>query len=918
MPLRIFHLIMSDKRRQTHAVAPKRPLRIFSPFRVIGNVSNEVPFALGTLGLTFYIVTSVGRSFQIYDAATLHLLFVSQSQTASKITCLAAHHHYVYAGYGNKVGVYKRGRLIEELEAAGPIAKVLIFGEYLVATASTGDISVFRKSGGSKTANELYTTLNVNVHLDGPIVDVVHPATYLNKIVVTTLMHVLVFNVRTGKLLFRSEEFAEQIASVEAAPVLDILALGTAQGGIYIYNLKQGKVLGEKISVGSDARVVSLSFRTDGSPHLVAGLNSGNLFFYDLDRKARVHVLRSTHMEAHGGVANVKFLNGQPIVVTNGADNQLKEFVFDPAISSNTSITNTPRHLRSRGGHSAPPLAIEFPRDNKTHFVLSAGRDRSIWSFSLRKDAQAQEFSQRAQKNTTGKRKAGPVAAIMEKFPEVTAIACSHDNDWENVMTVHKDETFARTWDSKNKRVGRHQLETVDGGLAKAVCVSHCGNFGLVGSSYGGIASYNLQSGIRRKRYMLHKKEVTGLAIDGMNRRMVSTGLDGVVGFYDFTESKFLGKLQLEAPITTMVYHKSSDLIACALDDLTIVVVDVITQKVIRVLIGHTNRITSLTFSPDGRWIVSAGLDATLRTWDLPTGGCIDGVRLPSVATTVKFSPLGEFLATTHVAGNGISLWTNRAQFGHVLTRHIDEDEFLTILLPNVSGDGGTTMLDGALDGDEEQVLPETYQSVAQVDDLLTLANEARHKYSTLTHLDIIKLRNKPKEAPKKPKSAPFFLSLKGEAVGDRASVAEGVKHSELTEEVEEGSRLLPLKGTDHAFESEFTRLLRTGTADEYRQFVAFIVAAPPSLVDLEVRTLHNPEMPAFINALTAGLRRNTDFDVLQAIFSIFLKAHADVASDPAIQQSLDAWGEASHKRKDTLDDLVKYCSGVASFVTSY
>ncbi len=65
-----------------------------------------------------------------------------------------------------------------------------------------------------------------------------------------------------------------------------------------------------------------------------------------------------------------------------------------------------------------------------------------------------------------------------------------------------------------------------------------------------------------------------------------------------------------------MVYHKSSDLIACALDDLSIVVVDVLTQKVVRILYGHTNRITSMDFSPDGRWIVSESLDLTLRTWD--------------------------------------------------------------------------------------------------------------------------------------------------------------------------------------------------------------------------------------------------------------------------------------------------------------
>lgn len=560
---------------------------------------------------------------------------------------------------------------------------------------------------------------------------------------------------------------------------MDIIAVGTTTGSVYLYNLKKGKILGQKIVTAAEdasAKVVSLSFRTDGSPHLVAGLNTGDLFFYDLAKKARVHVLRHAHKETHGGISNAKFLNGQPIVVSNGGDNHLKEYVFDPTLStSNSSIVSPPRHLRSRGGHSAPPVTIEFPDEEKSHFIYSASGDRSFWSFSLRKDAQAQEMSQRPQKQKNGKRQAGQVQSMKEKFNEIIAISSSQtrEGDWENILTAHKDEPFARTWESKNKRVGRFNLNTIDNGMVKSVCISHCGNFGLVGSAQGGIGVYNLQSGLLRKKYVLHKKAVTGLSIDGMNRKMVSCGLDGIIGFYDFSQSKYLGKLQLEAPITSMVYHKSSDLIACALDDLSIVIIDVTTQKVVRVLIGHTNRITSLDFSPDGRWIVSVGLDATMRTWDLPTGGCIDGVRLPVVATGIKFSPIGDVLATTHVSGNGISLWTNRAQFRPISTRHVEEEDFATILLPTASGDGGSSMLDGALEGDtdEDDVLAQTYTTLDQIDEsLITLSLGARSKFSNLVHLDVIKQRSKPKEAPKKPENAPFFLSLSGQAVGDQAS----------------------------------------------------------------------------------------------------------------------------------------------------
>lgn len=929
------------KTTQNGSVSPK-PSRVFSPFRVLGNVSNEIPFALGTLGSTFYVVTSVGRSFQIYDVATLHLLFVSQSQTPAKITALAAHYHYVYAGYNNKIGIYKRGRLEHTLTCPSDsaVSHILTFGEFLICSTTEGEVFTFKKTNGSKYPNELHSSnYTIKLSLHGHIVGMIHPPTYLNKVVVATTQHIFIYNINTGKSIYQSPEsqFEESISSIETAPALDLIAIGTVKGGVYLYNIKKAKVVGDRIMAASEdsgAKVVSLSFRTDGSPHLVAALSNGDLFFYELEKKSRIHILRNAHREAYGGVSNAKFLNGQSIVVTNGGDNSLKEYVFDPSISTtNSAIISPPRHLRSRGGHSAPPINIEFPQEDKSHFILSASSDRSFWSFSLRKDAQSQEMSQRLPKVLDGKRQGGQVLSMREKFSEIIAIASNqtHSRDWEDIVTAHKDEGFARTWSSNNKRVGRHQLKTVDEGFVSSVCISHCGNFALVGSATGGIGSYNLQSGLLRKKYMLHKNTVTGICIDGMNQKMVSAGLDGIVGFYNFAKLTFLGKLDLESPITSMLYHKGSDLVACALDDLSIVVIDVVTQKVVRILYGHNNRITGMDFSPDGRWIVSVALDGTLRTWDLPTGGCIDGVHLPSVATSVKFSPIGDLLATTHVSGNGIFLWTNRAQFKPVSTRHIEEEEFSTILLPNTAGDGGATLIEGALE-DEDSNKDEmvTDGGVDQIDSsLVTLSLGPRSKFNTLLHLDVIKQRSRPKEAPKKSKKSPFFLSLSGEMVGDTALEAEtGVKsHPNKDAPMEEeDSKLLQYKGDgSYNFESEFTKLLRQGTeAGDYTEFLNFLVNLSPATTDLEIRSLNGfpplTEMTNFVKALIQGIESNTNYDTYQALISVFLKCHGDVIynneGEEELHQALEQYSTVNGK-KDEIDELARYCSGVIDGLTT-
>jgi hypothetical protein len=44
---------------------------------------------------------------------------------------------------------------------------------------------------------------------------------------------------------------------------------------------------------------------------------------------------------------------------------------------------------------------------------------------------------------------------MREKFSEIVAITSSQarEGEWENVMTAHKDETFARTWDSRTREL---------------------------------------------------------------------------------------------------------------------------------------------------------------------------------------------------------------------------------------------------------------------------------------------------------------------------------------------------------------------------------------------------------------------------------------------------------------------------------
>jgi len=51
-----------------------------------------------------------------------------------------------------------------------------------------------------------------------------------------------------------------------------------------------------------------------------------------------------------------------------------------------------------------------------------------------------------------------PLASL--KFPPITSISYSsaRSKDWDDILTAHSDETFARTWTMLGKRLGKYNF----------------------------------------------------------------------------------------------------------------------------------------------------------------------------------------------------------------------------------------------------------------------------------------------------------------------------------------------------------------------------------------------------------------------------------------------------------------------------
>jgi U3 small nucleolar RNA-associated protein 21 len=631
-----------------------------------------VPFTSIPLGkTTFQITTSVGRALQTYDLKRgLNLVFVTRPQAPADITATYAWKDQVFAAWGDPrngepqgLWAFQRGRKAVELRLPAdldqPIKQILIFGSWIVACALTR-IEVWKSA-----TLEHYTTIFTSSakkgdnELTGGICNM---PTFLNKIFVGRRDGwVEIWNVSTGKLIYTilpPSPDCGAVTCLEPSPAISLLAISYSAGPLVIQNVLTDKPV-LRLNAGTDeAPVTSISFRSDGqgAGHdgrkdgvmATATSSSGDVTFWDLNKAGRIMgVLRSAHNppsergDVRGGISKVEFLPGQPVIVTSGLDNALKSWIFDES-----PFSPVPRILHMRSGHAAPVSCLQFlPSDfdgaeagNK--WLLSGGRDRSLWGWSLRRDGQSSELSQGSIRKKArkigllagGSLSHGPTTTLDDlKAPEITCIASSLNRDggigaipgkqmiwdkgsdknkltsaelsgmtgWESVVTAHRDDPWARTWFWGRKRAGRWAFKTGDGESVSTVAISPCGTFALVGSVAGSIDMFNLQSGRHRQRF---PSRLTPAQLRQLKMQQLKT-LDKVD--------------QLQTPAKTFAPGTGR----------------------------HTNAVTGIVVDSLNKTVISCSLDGKVKFWDFVTGNLVN---------EIDWAPMTKITACRYHPGNDL------------------------------------------------------------------------------------------------------------------------------------------------------------------------------------------------------------------------------------------------------------------------
>ncbi|CAG9540081.1 unnamed protein product [Cercopithifilaria johnstoni] len=848
--------------------------RLFVPYKALGEVCSSVPPAFRVLRRKrneSYVICAVDNVVIQYLCENLRVISVSNVLPA-RISVVAADSHYIYAAIDTRIAVLYLARQVKRwLEVSDNIRWLIPFGDVLVVVDAKSSIHVM----DVETGDEL-VLIETSGQFDCSAIT--HPATYLNKVLLGSRQGTLrLINFKTGKLIHEFEKmFESEIIVLEQSPAIDIVAVGLRNGQIILHNIKSDETLQMYMQ---DAPVTSIAFRTDGEETMTTASENGTLAVWNLNKRSLLGQLPDAH---HGSITGIYYVNGEPLMISAGVDNTLKTWISDMG-------DGMLRQLVLLDGHYKPVTAVKFI-DNE--IILSSGLDGSVRAYSVSRDTHRQKLGNAGtMSRMKAKKKKRDIESIKLKPVIEMDVKLTREAAWDNVMCRHIDTAPVTTWTTRKQALGTYRLlhkrfvtkPHLVSACASAICVSSCGNFGVIGYTSGHIDCFNLQSGQHRKTFLCskqdekaHQSAIRGLALDILNRQLVSAEQNGLIRFWNFRNTKLLAEMKVPSPVIRFCMSGNNSLLALGVGNGSIGVIDILCRKVVRIVNGaHRSSFTSLGFSPDGKWLVSADDEGFIKIWDLVTNSLIDVMKFESHCISFCFSSSGEYLATCHHERRSIYIWANKAWFTSLNALkalpldYVPEDSLALPVQKCLSQSFIGSEVQCSVEGTEVpmEIACENIPEVKQVESLVTLSGLAPSRWVNLPDLDVIRERNKPIEPPRKPKAAPFFLPA--------VSTLDGFEFEKMntgTDEIERRNVLMAKRNVLE-IESSFAQTLLQASDDaDFISAFESLKWMSISAIDFQIHILPERALSSFLKMLLAVLRSHRDFELVQAYLAAFLK----------------------------------------------
>jgi WD40 repeat protein len=491
---------------------------------------------------------------------------------------------------------------------------------------------------------------------------------------------VKLWDAESGELLRDFAGHVGELLSLRCSPDNRFVASGSSNGFIILWDVESGEA---RNLPGHEGAARALAFSPDGRRLASASNVDSTIKIWDVSTGRR---LRSFNAP---GMASLSYSPDGRHIVSGSMDNTVR--VWDVETGAEIlSLEGRSSWVRSvayspEGGH------IAMGSTDRTIHIWEAGSGREIMTL------------------------AGHTATVR---------SVTYSPDGKRIVSGAADSTV-RVWDAASGR----ELQTLRGhsSVVKAVDYDPLGQFIVSGSSDASIKVWNAETGEERRAFTGHTGAINALAFspDGFTiasgssdgtvklwdarggaprtlrghalavvsvsysedgARLVSGSTDGTIKLWDLESGRELHTLPgYSTHIKSgLSFGAGGASFAAAMADHGIVIFDAANAGRKRLLRGHADAVYDLAYSPDGKRLVSASLDGTVRIWDLATGR--------ELVQSVGFSN-GEWISVTpdgyYTASALGDRYFNIRSFGNVYGLELWRPAFYNPLLVRTRLQGG-------------------------------------------------------------------------------------------------------------------------------------------------------------------------------------------------------------------------------------
>jgi WD40 repeat protein len=475
-----------------------------------------------------------------------------------------------------------------------------------------------------------------------------------------------------GEPIKRLKRHSDDVVAVAFNPTDEnILASSSVDNTLYVWNWLSGKVI--KPLEGHTASVNAVAFNPEGKI-LASGGSDSVVYLWEVSSGQKIQKLEG-HTDA---ITAVKFSPDGSRLVSSSWDNtvrlwnvqsglEIQPFKKHPNSVNTVDFSPNGKMLASGArdnivrlwdlqsdkkmslllGHTNNIAAVAFSPDGK--FLVSGSWDKTVRLWDVQAAQTVRTFE--GHSSDVNSIAFSPNGKTLASGSDAHGITLWYDMPESPLTPLFK--------------TGIRQLAT-DYHLIKTLAFSPNEKMLAFATEDKRIHLLNMPSGQKIKHLEGHSEEINVIAFSP-NGKILASGSryssdsesqdDTPLRLWNVQSGKEISRLMGHTQhVYALAFSPNGKTLASGSDDKTIRLWKIPSGEEIKVLNGHSHFVTTVAFSPDGNLLASGAWDNKVRLWDIQSGKERELEGHSHHVTTVTFSPDGKILASGS-RDNTVRLW---------------------------------------------------------------------------------------------------------------------------------------------------------------------------------------------------------------------------------------------------------------------